>query len=76
MIARLHPCAVGTVEIRRVGAANNQWQARVYYGRRRIGGQWRPERYSRAFDALYYTAQREGFDMKAFYGEARPCATS
>ena len=76
MIARLHPCRVGTVEIRRVGAMNGQWQVRVLRNCGKGGDRkWWPGRYQRAFDALREVARLEGMSMREFY-ESPPQVTA
>ena len=67
MIARLHACKVGVVELRRCGSMNNQWQVRVLRYSRGGSRQWWPLRYQRPFDALREVARLEGSRMQDFY---------
>lgn len=70
MIARLHACVVGVVELRRCGAMNGQWQVRVIRNVGKGGDRrWWPGRYQRAFDALRDVARYEGLAMSAFYSD-------
>jgi hypothetical protein len=71
VIARLHPCRVGTVEIRRVGASLGQWQVRVLRNCGKGGDRkWWPGHYRSAFEALKAAAHYEGqCSMRDFYSD-------